>query len=116
MMLGDIVKVLGLKVRTGAAHLDREVTGGYASDLLSDVVANSRAGELWITLQTHENTVAVAGLRDLAGIILVGAREPDAETVARAEAAGLPILVAPQRTFEVAGRLIEAGVPQREGG
>jgi hypothetical protein len=113
--LREVAKTIGLEPRTGVDHLDREVTGGYASDLLSDVMAHSRPGDLWITLQIHENTVAVATLRELAGIAVVGGREPEPETLARARAEGVPILVTPDRTFEVVGRLLRAGVPERAG-
>ena len=37
-----------------------EVTGGYASDLMSDVLANAEAGDLWLTLQTHQFFGSVA--------------------------------------------------------
>lgn len=113
MKLREIVETAGLTVHTGADGLDHEVTGGYVSDLLSDVVANSRRGDVWVTLQTHENTVAVAGLRDLAGIVLVGGRQPDDETIRRAEQEGIPILTTPWRTFEVVGHLAKAGVAER---
>ena len=44
----------------------REVRGGYASDLLSDVMANAQDADAWITMQKHVNTVAVAQLKGLA--------------------------------------------------
>jgi len=71
MKLTELIQKLNLSVRSAKAHLDREVTGGYASDLLSDVLANSKEGNLWITLQVHQNIVGVAGMKELAGIILV---------------------------------------------
>jgi predicted transcriptional regulator len=113
MKLRELTEKLNVEVRTGADQLDREVKGGYAGDLLSDVMAHSRAGDVWITLQTHENTIAVAGLKDLAAIILVGGREPDHETYQRAKDEGIPILISPDRTFEVVGYLTEGGVPRR---
>jgi predicted transcriptional regulator len=113
MTLAAIAQRLGLEVRAGGDHLDREVTGGYVSDLLSDVMAHSQAGDLWVTLQVHENTVAVASLRELAGVILVGGRDPEEETVERANAQGVPILVTPLRSYEVVSGLIEAGVKGR---
>ncbi len=111
MTLREVVERLGLKVCCGGEHLEREVTGGYAGDLLSDVVANSQEGDIWITLQAHENAVAVASLRDLAGIVFVGGREPDEDTARRASARGIPLLSSSQRTFELIGRLLEVGVP-----
>jgi BioD-like phosphotransacetylase family protein len=107
----DIAKFLGLETRAARDHLNVEVTGGYASDLLSDVIAHTRKGNLWITLQTHPNIVAVATMKELAGIILTGGREPDPGTLQKAEEEGIPILVSPAFTFELAGRLYQKGIP-----
>ena len=110
MTVSDIVNFFGLKIRTGENQLNEEVTGGYASDLLSDVIAHSRKGNLWITIQTHPNIVAVATMKELTAIILTGGREPDPETVQKAEEEGIPILVSPLFTFELAGRLYQTGI------
>jgi predicted transcriptional regulator len=112
--LTEVVKALGLEVRTGSSELDREVEGGYVSDLLSDVIAGSKEGDLWITLQLHQNIVAVAFLNNLAGIVVVGGREPDPDTLEKAEDQGVPIMVTPMRAFEMAGRLYEMGVRRSE--
>jgi len=114
MTLFDIVRKLELKVKAGSDHLDREVTGGYASDLLSDVMANGESGNVWLTLQSHPNVIAVASLKDLAGIILVNSREPAEETVTKAAEEGVPVLVSGLPTFELAGKLYELGVPGRD--
>jgi len=108
--VSDIVNFFGLKIRTGENQLNEEVTGGYASDLLSDVIAHSRKGNIWITIQTHPNIVAVATMKELTAIILAGGREPDPETVQKAEEEGIPILVSPLFTFELAGRLYQTGI------
>ncbi len=50
MKLQEIVRELSLEVRSAAHNLDRQVSGGYASDLLSDVMANSKKDNIWITL------------------------------------------------------------------
>ena len=85
--------------------MDRNVTGAYTSDLLSDVIANSREGKLWITLQTHQNTLAVAKLKELAGIILVNDREPDKETRQKAQEEGIPLLQTTDSAFVISGKL-----------
>ena len=74
MRLKEIVDKLDLEVRCGHDKLDNRVNGGYASDLLSDVLANSREGDLWITLQIHENIVAVASMKGLSGIVIINNR------------------------------------------
>ena len=91
----------------------REVRGGYASDLLSDVMANAQDGDVWITLQKHVNTVAVAQLKNLAGIVTVNGRQPEADMVARAAEHGVAIVATPLGAFDAAGRLYEAGIRGR---
>lgn len=108
--LTELIQKLNLGVRSAKGHLDREVTGGYASDLLSDVLAHGKEGDLWITLQIHQNIVAVASMKDLAGIILVNGREPEQETVEKAETEDIAIMVSELPTFELIGRLHDLGV------
>ena len=112
MKVSDLVKSFELKIRTGKDRLHEEVTGGYASDLLSDVIAHSRKGNIWVTIQTHPNIVAVATMKELAGIILTGGREPDSDTLQKAEEEGIPILVSPLFTFELAGKLYQMGISE----
>jgi predicted transcriptional regulator len=110
MTVSDIVKIFELKMRTGKDRLHEAVTGGYAGDLLSDVIAHSRKGNIWITIQTHPNIVAVATMKELSGIILTGGREPDGDTVQKAEEEGIPLMVSPLLTFELVGRLYQKGI------
>jgi len=108
--LTELIQELNLVVRSAQGDLDREVTGGYASDLLSDVLANGEPGNLWITLQIHQNIVAVASMKDLAGIILVNGREPEPDTIEKAEAENIAIMVTEMPTFELVGRLYGLGI------
>ncbi len=110
MKLSDIVEKLGLTVKTGADRLDVEVTDGYASDMLSDVMGHAKEGSVWITLQVHQNIVAVAVMKSLAAIILIKGREPDEETLAKAEAEGIPILTTELSAFALIGKLHELGI------
>ncbi len=113
MKLSEIVQRLNLEVKTGAGRLDENITRGYASDLLSDVIAHGREKDLWITLQTHQNIVAVALMKSLAGIVLVNGRQPEEDTLRKGEAETVPILVSTMPAFEVVGRLFELGISGR---
>lgn len=110
MKISDIVKSCKLQVVSAERSLDRETYGGYASDLLSDVMAHSQKGDIWITLQTHPNTVAVAVLKELCGIVLVNGRQPEKETAAKAEAEGIPIMTTDLPAFELIGALYAMGL------
>ena len=110
MKLTEIVERLQLELRTGAHRLDVEVNRGYASDLMSDVMAHANEGDLWVTLQKHQNIVAVAVMKSLSGIVLVDGREPEEDTVQKAEAEGIPIMISRMPAFELIGRLFELGL------
>jgi len=115
MKLEDIVRKLDLEVTSGEKKLDREVTRGYASDLMSDVIANAGKNDIWVTLQTHPNIVAVASMKELAGIVLINGRRPEQETLNRAVQEGIPILVSSLPSFEVVGRLYSFGITGMKG-
>jgi predicted transcriptional regulator len=100
-------------VVAGLAASEREIQGGYASDLLSDVMANSREGDIWVTMQKHVNIVAVAQLNGLAAIVLVNGRQPEPDTIARADEMGIPILSTPLQAFDVIGILYGLGIHGR---
>ncbi len=110
MKIRDIVKTLGLKVISGEKFLEREVTGGYAGDLLSDALANSKKGNIWITLQIHQNIIAVASSKELSGIIIVNGRKPEEETLKKAKEEKIPVMISNLLTYEIAGRLYEIGI------
>ena len=99
-----------LHVAAGRNQLDRQIQGGYCGDLLSDVMANAPNGCIWLTVQTHQNIVAVAVLHEMAAIVLTGGQEPDPETIEKAEEEGIPILMWPATAFELAGQVHAAGV------
>ena len=111
MKLTELIRELNLSVRSANGKLERQVTGGYASDLLSDVLAHGREGDLWVTLQVHQNIVAIASMKNLAGVVLVNGREPDQETIEKAEEENVVIMVSRMPAFELIGRLYNLGVP-----
>lgn len=85
-------------------------TSGYASDLLSCVMAGAKKDGIWITLQSHDNIVAVAALLELAAVIITEDAQPESSTVARAVARNITLLSTPRSTFEIAGKLWEMGL------
>lgn len=107
MKVTDLQTQLNLKLCSGEAGLNNEITGGYVSDLLSDVMGNAEEGMVWITLQTHLNVMAIASLKDLAAIVLVNDFGPDEDTRLKSDAEQIPILTSPMSAFETAGKLYE---------
>ena len=113
MKLKEVRGILGAELTCRGSYPDcgeRDVRFCRASDLMSDVIANAKQGDLWITLQIHQNIVAVAVMKSISAIILVNSREPEAETVQKAEAEKVPIMISSLPAFELAGRLFELGL------
>jgi hypothetical protein len=110
MNVAEAAKSIDGTLVTATTSTDRVIQGGYASDLLSDVMGNSREGDIWITLQKHVNIVAVASLKGLAAIVLVNGRTPEPDTIARAEEAGIPIISTPLQAFDAIGVLYSQGI------
>ncbi len=105
MIVNEMVEKLNLSVVSGHKGLSRAVTGGYTSDLLSDVMGHAIEGQVWITLQTHKNVMAIASLKELAAIILVNSHQPDADTKEQSETEGIPVLSTNLSNFEITGKL-----------
>lgn len=107
MKISDIVSALNLEVVSGEEGLDREITGGYVSDLLSDVIGGAQEGNVWITMQTHHNVIAVASLKELGAVIMVKGLRPSEDTVKKSNEEGIPVLSSNNDTFKITGRLYD---------
>ena len=107
MKITEIITARNLKVLSGQTGLSNDITGGYVSDLLSDVIGNAKEGQVWITLQTHQNVIAVASLKDLSAVIIVRGNIPEADTIVKSNLENIPVLSTEMDTFNIAGRLFE---------
>ena len=110
MELQEIIKSLSLKVENPSVNLNREVTGAYVSDMLSDVMGYSKEGFLWVTIQMHINIIAVASLKNLSGIILVNNRMPAEDSLKKAIEENIPIMTTPLPAFDLVGMLYGLGL------
>jgi predicted transcriptional regulator len=110
MTVRDMIKRADLEVKAAANCLDTEVTGGYSGDLISTVIANAKQGNVWITWHVHPNIVAAALVVKLAAIIVVSGRQPEEETVKKADEEGIPILVSKQPAYVIIGTLNNMGI------
>ena len=91
-------------------QLDASITGCYISDLLSDVLAHSQPGMLWLTIQTHRNVVSVAATKEIAAVLFTCGRRPETPIVIEAAEEGIVLLTTRLTTYEAAGKLWEAGL------
>jgi hypothetical protein len=111
--LRRVVEALNLEPLT-PLEKDRSIQGGYASDLLSCVMAGARQNYVWVTLQAHMNVVAVASLIGLAAVIITEGKRPEPEVIERAREEGVLLLLSPLPTFAMAGRLVALGISNED--
>lgn len=97
----DVAKRYKLNILTGNIGLNREVKGVYICDLLSWVISNSSENDLWVTVLTNMNVVAVAHLANVACIVIPEGIEVEETTIGKAIEEGIPILSTKMKTYEL---------------
>ena len=91
MKLSELISALDYEVVTRPDE-DKDVVSGYTSDLLSDVMGNAEEGSVFITIQAHKNSVAVASQLDFPAIILCNKRPVASDMIDAAKSEGVAIL------------------------
>ncbi len=113
MTIRDAIQVTGAMLLTENAELDREISCGYACDLLSWVMSHGEADMIWITVQTHMNAVAVASLADMSCILVPENIQVEPAICEKAQDEGIAILASDKSAYELSGLLFGAGVRAR---
>ncbi|ABR48434.1 HPr kinase [Alkaliphilus metalliredigens QYMF] len=109
--VGDLIKELELEVMAGDQEaMDKAVTGVYIGDLLSWVMSRIETGNIWVTIQTHVNVVAVALLGEASCIIIPEGAEIEQDTIVKAEEEGIPLLRSKLSAYELAVRMEACGI------
>ena len=101
MKISDFAAGIGAEVLT-MPEPDAVVSGGYCGDLLSWVMGRANAGNIWITIMSNINTVAVASLADVSAILLSENAEIEESVVTKAEEQGINVLRTKMTTYEAA--------------
>ena len=112
MKLSEIAKKLNLECLTPElkSEAEADVTRGYVSDLLSDVLANAPQGGVLVTVQVHMNVLAVCLNAEVSGVIFAHGRAPDEAVRKKAVAERMPLYLSREPAFDVVGKLMALGV------
>ncbi len=108
MKIQELAERLELKVVTKV--FDRDVKGVYISDMVSDVIANAKAGDLLVTAQAHANVIAAANLVDTCAVVITQGKALADDVVKMAEKAEITVFTTPLNRWQVASKLYEAGL------
>lgn len=100
-----VINLKDLAEKTGITHvcgcLDKEVTGCYAGDLLSWVMSHAQYGDVWVTIMSNINVVAVASLTECACVIMAEGVVPDADVLKVATEKDITIFSDTRSTYEL---------------
>lgn len=108
MTTKDIIEKLALKPMTEFEN--RDVDGVIVTDMVSDVMAGAKSGNLWVTIQTHKSIVPAANLVDVSAVIITNGKQIPQETIDMANKHEIAILSTELATFELVGKLFESGL------
>ena len=102
MKVKELAKLLKLDVITNEDNLCGEVNGCYIGDLLSWVMGKAEADNVWITIMSNINIVAVASLTGVSCILLCEGVTPDKDVIDKANAQDVVILRSDKTAYELA--------------
>ncbi|HEY8364088.1 MAG TPA: AraC family transcriptional regulator [Haloplasmataceae bacterium] len=85
---------------------DKEITGLYCGDLLSWVMNHASRGNLWCTVLTHPNVIAIASLLELSCVIICENAPLDDDTIKKANSEGINLLKTYLNSVEVIKKLL----------
>ncbi len=110
MTVNEIAKELNLTFYAGEELAEKLAKGCYIGDLLSLAMSKVTAENVWITIQTNINVVAVASLAEAACVIVADGCIPDEKTIEKAKEQDVILLGGEISAFDAAVALSEMGI------
>ncbi|NMB11077.1 MAG: hypothetical protein GX977_02200 [Firmicutes bacterium] len=110
MKIREIVDIIDAELLTKPSHMDRQILSVCGADLMSDVLAFTKAKTLLLTGLTSIQVVRTAGVVDLAGIVFVRGKRPSPDVIEMANSEDLPLLVTNHPLYETCGKLYRCGL------
>lgn len=109
MLIRELENISELTI-VNSGNQDNAISSVYIGDLLSIVMGNAVEDELWLTVQTHTNVIAIASLKELSGIVFVEGQEAESDTIEKAKELGIPLFATKLSAFELTKKLISLGL------
>ena len=110
MKVSELKEKLGLSLCGGEEGLSKDLNGCYIGDLLSLAIARVSENNIWITIQTNVNVIAVSALTEAGCVILAEGLKPDENALNKANLEGIPVLSSPMTAYEIAKELATLGI------
>ena len=111
MKLSDIITQLNLeKTNKGPIKDEEDINTGYASDLLSQVLAGAKSNSIWLTVQSHLNIIGVAVMAGISAVVICDGHDVPENVIEKADEEGVALFKSTENAFRLAGKLYECGI------
>jgi hypothetical protein len=105
IVLKDVLALLDGELLTPDICLEIACPKIFASDLMSDVLTSAEPGSLLLTGLANAHVVCTCSVADLAAVVFVQGKRPDAEAIGQARAKNLPLIATKVPMFEACSRI-----------
>ena len=110
MKLEEVKDILQAELLCGDDQQCTEIGMVSASDLMSDVLAFTKAGSLLLTGLANPQVIRTAEMVDICAICFVRGKKPEEDTIELAKEKEIPLLVTSLPMYEACGRLYKSGL------
>lgn len=110
MKINEVVNIIDGKVICGENQLDLDVTKGFASDLMSDVLTLDTDNVLLITGLANLQAVRTAEMSDISAVVIARNKKVSEEMVELAKECNIILIECAGSVFKTAGKLYNAGI------
>ena len=110
MKIKEIVAILDAEVVCGFSNLEDEITCGFASDLMSDVLTLDTDKMVLVTGLANMQTIRTVEMVDINCIVFVRNKQVTPEMLGLAKDEGLVLLQCRYSMYNAVGKLFTAGL------
>lgn len=101
MTVRELAEVLNLEIISKGNHLDTNIQGCFAGDLLSLAMSGVHSSDVWVTVQTNVNILGIAALTDAACVIVANGMNIPSEVSAKAAEEEICLLRSDKGAYEL---------------
>lgn len=117
MTLATAIGVIKAETIIPAPSLEAALSGAFAADLMSDVLAFAREDSLLVTGLNSDQTIRTAAIKHLIAVVLIQGKQVTPDMIEAAREQGVGLYQTPLSKYETCGLLLEAGLrPYRNHG
>ncbi|MCT4620360.1 MAG: hypothetical protein N4A62_13330 [Marinisporobacter sp.] len=110
MKLSEVISILSAKSYTDPMDLDFSIEFCRASDLLSEVLINSKDHTILLTGLVNLQVIRTAEILDIRAIVFVRGKKPSKEMIELASSAEIVLLSTEYKLYKCCGLLYSHGL------